>query len=147
MAHVRESIRNQITSTLTGLGTTGSNVFKTRFFPLAEAKLPAICIYSRSERSEYATITIPRTVLHEVDFTVEAYVKAKADVENTIDDISVEVSEALATDVTRGGLAKDTRVTDFSFDFNAEGEQPIGIATFTIVVDYVTLENNLEAAV
>jgi|TARA_R110000744_G_scaffold318871_1_gene425243 hypothetical protein len=147
MAHVRESIRNQITSTLTGLGTTGSNVFKTRFFPLAEAKLPAICIYSRSERSEYATITIPRTVLHEVDFTVEAYVKAKADVENTIDDISVEVSEALATDVTRGGLAKDTRVIDFSFDFNAEGEQPIGIATFTIVVDYVTLENNLEAAV
>tara|TARA_R110000822_G_C15313081_1_gene493022 strand:- start:1631 stop:2074 length:444 start_codon:yes stop_codon:yes gene_type:complete len=147
MAHVRESIRNQITSTLTGLGTTGSNVFKTRFFPLAETKLPAICIYSRSERSEYATITIPRTVLHEVDFTVEAYVKAKADVENTIDDISVEVSEALATDVTRGGLAKDTRVIDFSFDFNAEGEQPIGIATFTIVVDYVTLENNLEAAV
>lgn len=147
MAHVRKSIRENITTTLTGLATTGSNVYQTRFFPLAEAKLPALTIYSRSEASEYATITIPRTVMHEAEFVIEAYVKATSGVEDTIDAIAVEIAEALASDVTRSSLAKDTRVTDFAFDFNAEGDQPVGIATFTVVVDYVTLENDLEAAV
>ena len=147
MAHVRKSIRDNITTTLTGLATTGLNVFQTRFFPLAETKLPALCIYSRTEASEYSTMTVPRTVLHECEFTVEAYVKATSGVEDTIDAIGVEVAEALAADVTRNSLAKDTRVTDFAVDFNAEGDQPVGIATFTVIVDYATLENDMEAAI
>jgi hypothetical protein len=147
MAHVRKSIRDNITTTLTGLATTGSNVFQTRFFALAEAKLPALCIYSRTEASEYSTMTVPRTVLHECEFTVEAYVKATSGVEDTIDAIGVEVAEALAADVTRSSLAKDTRVTDFAVDFNAEGDQPVGIATFTVIVDYATVENDMEAAI
>ena len=39
MAHVRKSIRDDVVSTLTGLTTTGTNVYQTRFYPLAEAKL------------------------------------------------------------------------------------------------------------
>jgi len=74
-------------------------------------------------------------------------VKATSGVEDTIDAIGVEVAEALATDVTRGSLAKDTRVTDFAVDFNAEGDQPVGIATFTVIVDYATVENDMEAAI
>ena len=146
MAHVRKQIRDNMTSALTGLSTTGSNVFQTRFFPLEEGKLPALCIYSRSEEAEYATIGTNRTVMHVVEFTVEAYAKATSGVEDTIDTIAVEVAEALATDVTRGGLAKDTRVEGFSVDFNADGEQPVGIASFTVLVDYVTVENDLETA-
>ena len=119
MAHVRESIRNNITTALTGLTTTGSNVFQTRFYPLAQAKLPALGIYCKSDSSEYETITTPRTVRHEAEFTVECYAKATANIEDTIDDICVEVREALYTDLTRGGNAKDTRVTDFSFDFKS----------------------------
>ena len=91
MAHVRKSIRDNITTTLTGLATTGSNVYQTRFFPLAETKLPAICIYSKTESSEYATLTVPRSVMHECEFTVEAYVKATSGIEVTIDTIAVEI--------------------------------------------------------
>ncbi len=146
MAHVRKSIRDNITTTLTGLTTTGANVFQTRFFPLAEAKLPALCVYSRSEDSEYLTMGEPRTVLHAVEFTVEAYVKGTSAVEDTIDTIAVEVAEALAVDTTRNGLAKDTQVTGFSVDFSADGDQPVGIATFTVAVQYATLETDLEVA-
>mgnify|MGYP006960697124 CR=1 FL=1 len=72
-----------MTSALTGLATTGSNAFQTRFFPLEESKLPALCIYSRSEEAEYATIGTNRTVMHVVEFTVEAYAKATSGVEDT----------------------------------------------------------------
>lgn len=146
MAHVRKSIRDNVTTTLTGLTTTGSNVYQTRFFPLAEAKLPALCIYSKSEVSEYVSITQPRTVLHSVEFMIEAYVKATSGVEDTIDAIGLEIGEALAADITRNNLAKDTRLTEFAVDFNADGDQPVGIATFTVMVDYATLENDLETA-
>lgn len=147
MAHIRESIRNNITTALTGLATTGSNVFQTRFYPLAEAKLPCLAIYCKSDASEYNTIGLPRTVMHEAEFMVEAYAKATSGIEDTLDDICVEVREALYTDLTRGGNAKDTRVVNYSFDFNSEGDQPVAVAVITVMVDYVTKENDLETAV
>ena len=147
MAHVRKSIRDNITTTLTGLTTTGSNVFQTRLFPIEESKVPALCIYTKSEESEYATLTTPRTQTRALEVMVEAYVKGTANLDNTIDTISVEVEEALATDVTRGGYAKDTRITSVDIDYSGEAEQSVGVARFTVAVDYATVENDVEAAV
>mgnify|MGYP003133919975 FL=1 len=147
MAHVRKLIRDNITTTLTGLSTTGSNVFQTRFYPLAEAKLPALAIYTKSEASEYGTLKVPRTQIRTLDVTVEAYVAANSNADNTLDTIAVEIEEALATDLTRGGRAKETKVVSFDADFNGDGENPVGIGRFSIEVLYVTLENDVETAV
>ena len=147
MAHVRTSIRNNIETTLTGLTTTGSNVYVTRLFPLAAGKLPGLCIYTRNEAIRNSTVQPPRTQVRNLDVIVEAYVRGTGSIDDTIDTISVEVEEALATDVTRGGYAKDTNVTSFEVEYDGEGEQSIGVARFTISVDYVTLENDIETAV
>ena len=40
MAHKRTSIRNNVTTALTGLTTTGSNVFESRIYPNELSKLP-----------------------------------------------------------------------------------------------------------
>ena len=146
MAHVRKSIRDDITTTLTGLTTTGSRVYQTRLFPLATAKLPGLCVYTRSETTEYASVGRPRTQVRDLEVLVEAYVKGTSSVDNTIDTIAVEVEEALYTDVTRGGNAKDTQITSFEVDYDGEGDQSIGVARFTISVTYVTVENDIEAA-
>jgi len=147
VAHVRKSIRDNIKTTLTGLTTTGTNVFQTRFYPLAEAKLPALAIYTKSETSEYSTIKTPRTQVRTLDVTVEAYVSGNTNVDNTLDTIATEVEEALYTDLTRGGNAKETRVTSFDADFSGDGENPVGVGRFAIEVIYVTLENDVETAV
>jgi len=146
MAHVRKSIRDNVTTTLTGLTTTGSRVFQTRLFPLATAKLPGLCIYTRSETTEYATVGRPRTQIRELEVLVEAYVKGTASLDNTLDTIAVEIEEALYTDVTRGGYAKDTQITSFEVDYDGEGDQSVGVARFTISVTYVTVENDIEAS-
>lgn len=146
MAHVRKNIRDNVTTTLTGLTTTGSRVFQTRLFPLATAKLPGLCIYTRSETTEYATAGKPRTQLRELEVLVEAYVKGTSSIDDTLDTIAVEVEEALYTDTTRGGYAKDTQVTSFEVDYDGEGDQSVGVARFTISVTYVTVENDIEAA-
>ena len=147
MAHARKSIRDNVATTVTGLSTTGSNVFKTRTIPLGVAKLPALCVYTRNEIINNSTMQPPRTQLRNLDVIIEAYVKGISALDDTLDTISVEVEEALATDLTRGGYAKDTMVTSFEVDYDGEGDQTVGVARFTIAVKYATLENDVETAV
>ena len=146
MAHVRKNIRDNVATTLTGLTTTGSNVFKTRLFPLGEAKLPALCIYTKTENITYPTISPPRTQVRELEVIVEAYIKGTDAVDDMLDVIAVEVEEAIYTDLTRGGYAKDTQVTDFEADYTADGEQSVGMGRFTIAITYATVENDIETA-
>lgn len=146
MTHVRQQIRDDIVTTLTGLTTTGSNVFRSRIFPLEETNLPALCIYTKSETSEYDTIGLPRSVNRVLDVAVEAYVKGVSNYDNTLDTIAVEMEEAIAADITLGGLAKDAQITAFEADFAGDGEQPVAVGRFTVTVEYRTVENDVETA-
>lgn len=146
MTHVRQQIRDDIVTTLTGLTTTGSNVFRSRIFPLEETNLPALCIYTKSETSEYDTIGLPRSVNRVLDVAVEAYVKGVSNYDNTLDTIAVQMEEAIAADITLGGLAKDAQITAFEADFAGDGEQPVAVGRFTVTVEYRTVENDVETA-
>jgi len=147
MAHVRKQIRDAVVTAVTGLTTTGSNVFRSRVFPLEQTKLPALCVFSKSETTEFDTVRIPRSVSRVLDIGVEAYVSGTANYDNTLDTIAVEVEEALAADVTLGGLSKDLQVTAFEADFIGDGEQTVAVGRFTITVLYRTIENDVETAV
>lgn len=144
MAHVRKLIRDDIETTLTGLATTGANVYQTRVYPIAEDRLPGLAIYTSSEATDYATITPPRTQVRVLTVSVDVYVKASTAYDDTLDAACVEIEEALYTDRTRGGNAKDTRITAFDSDFSGDSDQPVARATLTVEVDYVTLEDNVE---
>lgn len=96
---------------------------------------------------EFDTLTISRSVSRVLDVIIEGYVSATANYDDTLDQIAVEVEEALAADVTLGGLAKDTQVTAFEADFSGDGEQPVAVGRFTVTVQYRTAENDVETAV
>jgi hypothetical protein len=147
MAHVRKQIRDAVITAVTGLTTTGSNVFRSRIYPLEQTKLPGLCVFTRSENVEFDTLTISRSVSRVLDVIIEGYVSATANYDDTLDQIAVEVEEALAADVTLGGLAKDTQVTAFEADFSGDGEQPVAVGRFTVTVQYRTAENDVETAV
>lgn len=147
MAHVRKQIRDAVITAVTGLTTTGSNVFRSRIYPLEQTKLPGLCVFTRSETVDFDTLTISRSVGRVLDVIIEGYVSATANYDDTLDQIAVEVEEALAADVTLGGLAKDTQVTAFEADFSGDGEQPVAVGRFTVTVQYRTAENDVETAV
>jgi len=147
MAHVRKQIRDAIVTATTGLSITGSNVFRSRIYPIEQTKLPGLCIFTKSEAVEFDTLTMSRSVNRVLDVTIEAYVSATTNYDNTLDQIAVEVEEALAADPTLGSLAKDTQVTAFEADFSGDGEQPVAIGRFTVTVQYRTSETDVETAV
>ena len=147
MAHVRKSIRDNVVTTLTGLTTTGSNIYRTRVYPLAEDKLPGLAIYTRDESTGYETMGLPRTQRRNLTVSVEIYVKRTSNYDDTLDTICVEIEEALYTDLTRGGYAKDTNITNMDAEFSGEGDQPVARATLTLDITYATKENDVETAV
>lgn len=146
MAHVRQSIRNNVVTAVTGLSTTGSNVFRTRIYPLESGNLPGLCVYTNAEASEVDTLSGTRAYERTADIVVEAYVRATANYDNTLDTICAEVEAALASDVTRGGNAKDTNLIATDIEYSDEGDRPIGIARMTFSVIYRTALNDATTA-
>ncbi len=145
--HIRQQIREYFGTNLTGLTTTGSNVYQSRVYPLDNTRLPALLIYTKSEASEPIVIGTDRVMSRELSVVVEGYVKSTANFDDTIDTISKEVEEAIAADRTLGGLAKDTYIESTEISFNAEGEKPLGFVSLTFISNYYVKEKNPDVAV
>ena len=60
--HLGRQIRERAATTLTGLSTTGSNVFQSRFYPMKSAGLPGLCIYTKDETVEIFVKVATRSV-------------------------------------------------------------------------------------
>jgi hypothetical protein len=147
MSHVRKQIRDALATQLTGLATTGSRVFKTRLYPIGEAKLPAILIYANSESASMLSIGQPRLNQRTLDLSVECVAKATSSIEDTLDQMALEVEEAIYTDVTLGGLTKDVVLSTTEIEISAEGDQPVGGIRLNYLATYAVKEDNPDVAV
>tara|TARA_R100000808_G_scaffold25008_2_gene60407 strand:- start:2254 stop:2700 length:447 start_codon:yes stop_codon:yes gene_type:complete len=145
MAHVRKLIRDNITTTVTGLTTTASRVYQSRIYPLETGELNGLCVYTLREASEPVSVGgSSRTIQREVEIVIEAYVRGTSGYDNTIDTICVEVEEALAADLSRGGNAEDTSLASTEIEFSGDGDQPIAMCRLTYAVIYLTAQNDVE---
>jgi len=145
--HVRQQIREKIGTTLTGLTTTGSNVYQSRVYPLENINLPALVIYTKSETSEPIVIGTNRVMSRELSVIVEGYVKATSNFDDTIDIISKEVEAAIAADRTLDGLSKDCYLESTEIEYTGEGEKPLGYVSLTFITNYYVQETNPDVAV
>lgn len=150
MAHVRKQIRDQFVTLLTaGVTLVSSRVYATRVYPLTQAKLPAITVTIGSESSGLMTMGATmgsKSLDRTVDIAVSVYENATASLDSAIDAIAVQIEEAIGADFTLGGIAKESVLTSTSIDFSGETEQPVGIATLTFSVRYVTSLTDVEIA-
>jgi len=124
MAHARKAIRDDIITAVTGLTTTGSNVFQNRVYPIEQSSLPGLMVFTNEETIEASSISPPRTQIRRLTVSIEGVVRAVDNYDDTLDSICQEVEEALTADLSRNGLAKDTLITSFEAQFNGEGDQP-----------------------
>jgi len=147
MAHVRKTIREYFGTQLTGLTTTGSNVFESRVYPMQSSKLPAVLIYTTSEESAESAFSKKRVQDRTVDVNVEGYVRAIANFDDTLDQIAVEVEGAILDDPTLGGLAINTELTGTEATYSGDSEQPVGTIRLTFQVQYRTESGQPETAI
>jgi len=146
MAHLRTQLRNRAIADLTGLTTTGSNVFASRVYPMESGNIPGLCIYTREETVTPATIAAPRLQMRELQLVIDGYAVATSNLDSTLDQIALEVEEAMAGDVTLNSLAKTIVLQSVDADYSDEGERPAGMVRLLYVIEYAALENDLETA-
>ena len=147
MAHVRKTIREYFGTQLTGLTTTGSNVFESRVYPMQSSKLPAVLIYTTSEESAESAFSSKRVQNRVLDVMVEGYVRAIANFDDTLDQIATEVEGAILDDPTLGGIAVNTELTGTEANYSGDSEQPVGTIRLTFQVQYRTETGQPETAI
>lgn len=111
---------------VTGLTTTGANVFQTRVYPVRAGELPCLLVYVDGEQVDEST-------LDEIDerriaVRIEALAKAAADLDDTLDQIAKEVEIALETPVAIGSTTTQLGYTGCEIELRDELQVPHGSA-------------------
>jgi hypothetical protein len=101
--HIRKQLRDAATTRVTNLATTGTRVHGFRVDPLQVTALPALSVWTPSERPEAVTIHAPINYQRDIELRVTGIAAATGDVDDTLDLIAKEVEIALATALTVGG--------------------------------------------
>lgn len=135
---IREDIAKNIVTTLKAMRSPVSASYVTRepfeFNELSNAQFPALLVRTAGETRDDVTIgdaSISRMAT--VTYDVVCYVKSK-EIDTARNEIIEAVEEALDSDRTRGGYAKDTQVTGIDIDDGAI--EPVGGVVITVEVEY-----------
>jgi hypothetical protein len=147
MSHVRQQIREYFETQLTGLTTTGANVYASRVYPLSGAKLPALLIYTQSESVSEVSFSQRKVQERMLEVVVEGYVRAVSNFDDTIDLIAKEVEVAILDSTDLGGLAINTELSSVDSDYSGEAEQPVATIRMTFDVQYRTETGQPETAI
>ena len=125
MSHVRQQIRDQLKTTLTGLTTTGARVYE----ELGE----------ESANKQFRLLNV----------MVEVRAKAADNLENTLDTIGAEVEDAIfaSGDTTLSGTCKDFDYEGLDIELSGEAEQPFGLMTMRFLAIYRVNKADVETLI
>jgi hypothetical protein len=144
MAHVRKQIREAAAAVVTGLATTGANVFQSRIYPLNDPDLP--CLMVNTDDEDIVADTIGAQLLERtLHLKVRTVAKATANLDDTLDQMITEV-ETVLNGNTLGGLAKTTVLQTIHIEMSDVLEKPVGIAELDYLVSYFTSGANPQTA-
>lgn len=109
MAHKAETILAAITSSLTGLTTTGSRVLRSNAYEVQDANLPGLVVNMAADEVVPGSDGNMAFVDRLLNVQVHAYIKTTATLDTTLNQIRAEVWAALMADRQQGALVIDTR--------------------------------------
>jgi hypothetical protein len=141
--HVRRQIRDAAVTALTGLTTTGTRVYDSRVYPMQDANLPGLRIFTNNETVEISSLGVGRLLDRQLELVVEACVKENDSFDNTVDLIIKEVETALASGLTG---AKYVQLKQIEIEMAGDGEKPVAMARMTFDAPYITVNGTPDTA-
>ena len=144
MAHARKQIRDQLMTTLTGLTTTGSNVFNSRVYD--HDALPCISVYTLSEELGDESQNKQFRMLNVM---VEVRARAADNLEDQLDQIGAEIEDAIFAngDTTLSDTCKEFDYDGLDIELSGEAEQPFGLMTMRFMAMYRVNKTDVETII
>lgn len=134
--HVAEQIVAAAKTALTGLTTTGANVFDSRVYPVKEADCPCLLVDQGDEQSSTDEMWgLSRTLRRNLQLLVVAKVVQNTSYRTLVNTIRKEVEVALAAGLAG---AKWVQPQSCLIELSGEAEKPIASATMTFLCPYFT---------
>lgn len=139
----RESIAGNLLTTLTNM-TTPVTLKKVErdsfdFERLSNAQFPAAWIQSGEESKTSITVGSSSKIKGIISYTIIGFVKSSS-IDTSRNQLIESIEIALFDDVTRGGYAIETKVTDVSTDEGAI--DPVGGIVVSVEIEYHYLRGN-----
>lgn len=135
--HIRRQVRDAVAVLVTGLTTTGANVF-TRVGPLQPHELPALRLRTEQDEVEVETISFPEQQTRRIRLVVDVIAAQADDVQNTLDQICLEVEKAINASSSSnrlGGLsAGGVSLISTEIDIDGDGSVDVGRASMNFDV-------------
>lgn len=140
MSHARQQIREAAALAVTGLTSTGANVFQSRKRPLSEAQLPALLVFTDDEAIDATSIHGPALLDRKLKLRIVGLAKDTSDLDDALDTIAAEVETALGN-TTLGGKVQSLVLSGISVDFDDSTNKPVGEIALTYEANYFTHAN------
>ncbi len=146
--HLRRQIRERIVTDVTGLSTTGSNVFQSRAYPVEESSLPCLLVYDAEESVTIRSMGNPRGIEAELTVNIEGYAQGGSGqtVQNSLAQIQKEVQIAMQGDILINSLARDSYLVSADSSISADAKKPTGSVRLSYLVIYQYMENAPDTA-
>jgi len=140
MSHVREQIRNAAATLVTGLTTTGSKVHTSRKAPLFDksAELPCLCVYTGDEEIDEEKGRHAGLAYRYLELKITGYAEDSETLDDTLDDIAVEVETAVMASRRLGIGVIDTFLINSEKEETVEAEKALGKIDLIFKVTYLT---------
>lgn len=145
--HARTQIRAQVAEMLLGLATTGQRSYSGRPYPLQEpTELPGLVTIAPAEVIVEDASSMGGKIGRRLAFVVIGYDKGD-DIEGRLDQIAMEVEQALGADPTLGGLVKDSELATTDVLIDGQGKQRTGEIRLTYSALYRTTRSAPETII
>lgn len=145
MAHARKQIRVAVAALLAELQTTGRRVFPSRVYSLDEDELPSLSVFTADTGNDEVVTKItlgnPPKFHRACPLIIEGHALVDDDVDDVLDQISLEVEVAMSAPLTIGERTLPAQLQSTGKELIGDNESQIGIVRLVYLVPYVTSEN------
>jgi hypothetical protein len=136
--HAHRQIREAIAAALGNLPTTGAHVHTNRLRPISTAT--ALRIFIGQEEAEDLSVDDPVAQHRHPELIVECCAKEAADVDDVLDQISLEVETVLAAAIVVGGKRLLLSYAGMQLDQELS-DKPVGIKRLRFAINYTAMSN------
>lgn len=145
--HVRTQIRKQIVKALTGLPTTGDNVFVDYIYSVSDKSLPCLSVVTGSDTYERMTLGKPSILDVTTEFNIYAACKINDTYQDTAEQILLEIQQAINSDVTLNQMVMGCFITNANVTTDNEADKPLAFLEVGITTRYRIREDNPEVII
>lgn len=145
--HALTQIRNAVVAYVTGLATTGSNVFEHPAYNIRDAQLPALVVALGESQTVELSIGPQSRLNQQVELTITALAKNTSGVAANLEAIAAEVETELGPHHNLGIGTKGLELQGRSVEISADGSAPIGALTLSYLVRFMITQGAPETLI